>query len=243
MLKNYLRLAWRNIARHKAYSFINILGLSLGLSVCLVIFLLSHFELGADTFHPDRQRIYRLISKEVRPEFTYLQGAVPSIAAFEARRTIPGLEATAAWHRYKAHVQPVDSDKPAGSEKVIPAPATIIAEPQYFSIFPYHWLVGNPATALNDPFKVVLTESQSRIYFGHIPPEKTMGRVLIYNDSLRLTVSGIVEDWKENSDFLYTDFISFKSFRQTTENLRQAISCLITILEYAARLIGSFVYF
>ena len=205
MLKNYLKLAWRNIARHKAYTFINILGLSLGLSVCLVIFLLSHFELSTDAFHPDSQRIYRLISKEQRPEFANLQGAVPPFAPLVVRQSIPGIEATAAWHRYEAHVQAVGSDKPQGNEKLISAPATIIAEPQYFSIFSHRWLAGSPATALNAPFKVVLTESRARIYFGNISPEKAMGRVLIYNDSLRLTVSGVVEDWKENSDFLYTD--------------------------------------
>lgn len=222
MLKNYLKLAWRNIARHKVYSFINILGLSIGLSVCLVIFLLSYFELGTDAFHPDGQRIYRLVSKEVRPDFTFLQGAVPPITPLVVRQGIPGLEAIAAWHRYEAHVQPVGNDKPAVREKVIPAPTTIIAEPQYFSIFSHHWLAGSPATALNAPFKVVLTESRARIYFGNIPPEKTMGRELIYNDSLRLTVSGIVEDWKQNSDFLYTDFISFPTIN--TSFLRHKIN-------------------
>jgi putative ABC transport system permease protein len=222
MLKNYLKLAWRNIARHRAYSFINILGLSLGLSVCLVIFLLSYFELSTDTFHPDHQRIYRLVSKEVRPDFTFLQGAVPPITPLVVRQGIPGLEAIAAWYGYEAHVQPVANDKPATGKNVIPAPATIIAEPEYFSIFSHHWLAGSPATALNAPFKVVLTVSRARIYFGNIPPEKTMGRELIYNDSLRLTVSGIVEDWRQNSDFLYTDFISFATIN--TSFLRHKIN-------------------
>ena len=222
MLKNYFIMAWRNIARHKAYSFINILGLSIGLSVCLVIFLLTHFELGTDTFHPDRQRIYRLISKGVRQDFTFLQGAVPPITPLAVRQSIPGLEAVSGWYGYEAHVQPVGNDKPAAGDKVFPAPATIIAEPQYFSLFSYHWLAGSPATALNAPFKVVLTESRARIYFGNIPPEKTIGRVLVYNDSLRLTVSGIVEDWKENSDFLSTDFISFSTIN--TSFLRHQIN-------------------
>jgi putative ABC transport system permease protein len=221
MLKNYFKMATRNIARHKAYTFINILGLSLGLSVCLVIFLLTHFELSTDTFHPGGQRIYRLISKEQRPDFTFLQGAVPPITPLAVRQSIPGLETVAAWHGYEAHVQPVGNDKPAAGDKAFPAPATIIAEPQYFSIFSYHWLAGSPATALNEPFKVVLTESRARLYFGNISPEETMGRVLLYNDSLKLTVSGVVEDWKENSDFLYTDFISFPTIN--TSFLRHKI--------------------
>jgi putative ABC transport system permease protein len=216
MLKNYLKLAWRNIVRHKAYTFINILGLFLGLAACLVIFLLIHFELSTDTFHPESQRIYRLISKTQRPDFTFRQGAVPPIAPFAVRQTIPGLEATASWQRYiKAHVQPIGSDKPATGGKILPAPATIIAEPQYFSIFSYHWLAGNPSNSLNNPFTVVLTKSRARIYFGNIPPEEAMGRVLVYNDSLRVTVSGIVEDWTENSDFSCTDIISFSTINNS----------------------------
>jgi putative ABC transport system permease protein len=216
MLKNYLKLAWRNILRHKAYTFINILGLSLGLAACLIIFLLIHFELSTNTFHPESQRIYRLISKTQRPDFTFRQGTVPPIAPFAVRQTIPGLEATASWQRYiKAHVQAVGSDKPATGDKILPAPATIIAEPQYFSIFSYQWLAGNPSNSLNNPFTVVLTKSRARIYFGNIPPEKAMGRVLVYNDSLRVTVSGIVEDWTENSDFSCTDIISFSTINNS----------------------------
>lgn len=208
MLKNYLRIAARNIARHKTYTLINLLGLSIGLAVCVVIFVLTHSELGTDTFHPDGGRIYRLISREKRPDFTFLQGSVPPIAPLAVRRNIPGLETVAACHRYEAHVQP------AGSKTVISAPATIIAEPSYFSIFPYRWLAGSPA-ALNAPFQVVLTGSRARIYFGNIATEKMLGRVLVYNDSLRLTVSGIVEDGQENSDFRYTDVISFSTINSS----------------------------
>ena len=60
MLKDYLKIAWRNITRHKTYAFINILGLSLGICTCVVIFLICHYELSADTFHPGKERIYRV---------------------------------------------------------------------------------------------------------------------------------------------------------------------------------------
>jgi len=205
MLKNYLKLAWRNIARHPAYSFINILGLSIGLSVCLVIFLLSHFELGTDTFHPDGDRIYRLIGKTQQAEGIHLAASIPPISPLAARTSIPGLEAVAAYHLYTAQV------RPPGAHNPIPAEKAIIAEPQYFSILPYEWLAGDPLTSLNTPFKVVLTKSRARAYFGDTPPDKIIGKELVYNDSLRLTVSGIVKDWAANTDFPYTDFISFST--------------------------------
>jgi len=209
MLKNYLKMAWRNIRRNRVYTFINILGLSIGLIACLVIFLITRFELGTDTFHPDGDRIYRLIGKKQQQGGTHLYAMVPPIAPLAARTTIPGLEAVAAYHRYTAQVLA------PGAHDPVPATTTIIAEPQYFLIFHYDWLAGNPLTSLRTPFKVVLTQSRARIYFGNISPDKLIGRTLVYNDSLRLTVSGIVKDWTENTDFPYTDFISFSTINVT----------------------------
>ncbi|WP_188938392.1 ABC transporter permease, partial [Puia dinghuensis] len=87
--------------------------------------------------------------------------------------------------------------------------------PEYFSIFRYRWLAGNPTTALNDPFRVVLSEKEAIRYFGPGDPDRWLGRGLIYQDSLQVTVSGIVQDWKENSDFAFLDFISYATIEQS----------------------------
>src|SRR4029078_1773704 len=84
----------------------------------------------------------------------------------------------------------------------------IITWPGYFDVFNYEWLAGNPGTALNDPYKVVLAESQANKYFGNQPAATLIGKTVVYNDSLQLTVSGIVKDWKGRSDFPFTDIIS-----------------------------------
>jgi hypothetical protein len=60
MLSNYLKIAWRNMARRKIYTIINVMGLALGISACMVIYLVAHHELSFDTFHPDKDRIYRI---------------------------------------------------------------------------------------------------------------------------------------------------------------------------------------
>lgn len=62
MIKNHLKLAWRNVLRNKAFTAINVLGLSLGIGACLVIYLITSYELGFDTFHPDKERIYRVMA-------------------------------------------------------------------------------------------------------------------------------------------------------------------------------------
>jgi len=99
----------------------------------------------------------------------------------------------------------------------------IIADSGYFSIFKYEWLAGNPTAALNDAFKVVLTEDKAKQYFGSIAPAAMIGKNIIYEDSLQVTVSGIVKNWTDNSDFAKTDFISFatiqSSFLKNTRHL------------------------
>jgi putative ABC transport system permease protein len=61
MIQNYLKIAWRNISKHKVYSFINVLGLALGICGFLVIFLIVHYDLSFDNFHPDKERIFRIV--------------------------------------------------------------------------------------------------------------------------------------------------------------------------------------
>ena len=80
----------------------------------------------------------------------------------------------------------------------------------YFDIFTYHWLSGN-AASLNQPYHVVLTKNRATQYFGNISPEKMIGKTVIYDDSLKVTVSGIIGDWEKHSDFAYTDFISIST--------------------------------
>ena len=84
MFKNYFKIAWRNITRNKAYSIINILGLALGICSCIVIFLITSFEFSFDKFHPDADRIYRIVG-EVRNnagEKIFLNNIIPDVAGF-----------------------------------------------------------------------------------------------------------------------------------------------------------------
>jgi putative ABC transport system permease protein len=93
----------------------------------------------------------------------------------------------------------------------------IITDPQYFQIFQYKWLAGNPATSLNDPFRVVLSAAEVQKYFGAISPRDAIGREVFYPglDSLRTYVSGVVQDWDQRTDFGFKDFISYSTVETT----------------------------
>jgi ABC-type antimicrobial peptide transport system permease subunit len=86
-----------------------------------------------------------------------------------------------------------------------------LTDPQFFDVFQYEWLQGNKGTALHEPFQVVISENEAKRYFGSLSLDQIMGRQIIYEDSLHLTVAGIVKDWTENSDLKFTDFISLST--------------------------------
>lgn len=219
MLRNYLRTAIRNLARHRVSTLINLLGLTIGVTACLVIYVVTSFELSFDTFHPDSDRIYRVVGKALMGKSAeeHPVGFIPRAAPKAIREEVAGLEEVAAFHNLRSHVFIPDGtremkrfdEKTLGTEQA----QIIIADPQYFAIFRYEWLAGSPQTALKDPLKVVLSEQKARLYFGDIPLSNMLGREVIYRDSVRTTVSGIVKDWTHNTDFTFTDFISAATIR------------------------------
>jgi putative ABC transport system permease protein len=217
MLQNYLKIALRNLLRNKVYSFINILGLAIGVSACLVIFLLVSFEMSFDNFHPDRERIYRITSGFKNPDGNSNRNAgISAPMPAVIRQQLTGIESVSAFHNWYPKVMIPNEKKDTKNPPKIwkndaDLSVVLICESQYFQIFQYKWLQGNPKTALNTPNEVVLTEKKAEKYFGKIPLEQVMGKQLYYNDSLVATVTGIVKSMPKNSDFAFEDFISLKS--------------------------------
>jgi putative ABC transport system permease protein len=207
MIKNYLKIAWRNISRNRIYTVINVLGLSLGVCACIVIYIISSYELSFDTFHPDKERIYRVMGDVTESTGEKLHfGKLPLPLASTARQELSGLDAIAGISPYNAKVSILQSaGKPA---KYFDNSGIVIADPQYFDIFKYNWISGNAIHSLRAPFTVVLTESKAHKYFGSIPLDKIIGKQVIFDDSLKVSVSGIVKDWDKKTDLAYTDFIS-----------------------------------
>ena len=217
MLQNYLKIALRNLLRNKVYSFINILGLAIGVSACLVIFLLVSFELSFENFQPDREQIYRVVSGFKNDDGSInVNGGLSAPMPTAIRQDLSGIENLAACHIWYPRVT-IPNDKKDTKN----APKTwkndnnevLVCEPQYFQIFNYEWLQGNPKNALKTPNEVVLTVGKAEKYFGKIPLEQVMGKQVFYKDSLIATVTGIVKELPKNTDFKFEDFISFKSIK------------------------------
>ena len=221
MLRDYFRTALRNLLRQKGTSLINLAGLTLGVTACLAIYLVTNFELSYDTFHPDRERIYRVVgeSRYGAKNEPHPVGFLPAPVPAALRAEVPGFETIAAFHNSTSHVlvpNGNDKDKPTRYEARRRGKGVVdlvVAEPTYFEIFKYDWLAGNPKTALVEPFQVVLTEGAARTYFGSLSPDQVLGRELVYFDSLRVRVAGVVGDFANPSDLTFTDFLSFPTIR------------------------------
>ncbi len=222
MLKNYWLVAIRKLWKHKIHALINVLGLTVGLASCLIIFLITHFELGYDHFHPNGERIYRIVTHEGAQDHQNNMGAVPGPLPPALRKELTGFQAVSAFLNARSKVIIRGKDTLQQTKELDPPPAgtpspIIITDPQYFQIFQFKWLAGNPSTSLNDPYRVVLSASEVRQYFGAIPPREAIGREVFYPDldSLRTYVSGVVEDWDHNTDFAFRDFISYSTAQAT----------------------------
>jgi putative ABC transport system permease protein len=215
MLKKQLRFSLRRLSRHKLTTVINTLGLSFGILSCLVIYLYVAYEFSYDKFHAEGDRIYRVIVWTDEPTRGHNEGPnMPPPLASDLRREVTGFSAVTGFFTDDTRVLVPVAGKPP---RVIPTASEgeqlhiNLADSQYLTIFHYQWLAGNAATALQNPYSVVLTESEGRRYFGTGQPADWIGHSLVYFDTLTVSVTGIVKDWQQNSDFGFKDLISYNT--------------------------------
>ena len=207
MIKSYWTSAWRMLVRNRIYTVINVLGLALGICACLVIWVIVRYEFSFDRNHPDGERTYRIVSYEqyMKDEPERLMPAVLADIPGAVQQEIPGVERVAPYHILDKDTAVINL---AGKQDLYPV-KSIVTGPEYLRIMGYRWLAGDAQTALTRPFSVVLTESRARQYFGTGPLVEMIGKEIVYQDSLRVNVGGVVRDWPGNTDFHFTDFISF----------------------------------
>lgn len=210
MIRNYFILALRNFRKHKVFSLINVLGLAVGISASLVIYLIVQYEFSFDRFHKDGDRIYRVVSNLNFSGKTYDNSGIPAPVPAEAGTAIPGLEVSAGFHTM---YQPRVSIHKSGLEKPVvfkERKGVIFADQHYFNLFAYQWLAGSP-DVLKEPSVVVLSESRAKEYFPFGDATKAVGQVMMYDDSIAVTVAGIVKDLDQVTDLTFKEFIALST--------------------------------
>ncbi|MDN5289208.1 MAG: hypothetical protein JWR38_5482 [Mucilaginibacter sp.] len=208
MIKNYFKIALRNFGRHKLFTFINIIGLSIGISSALVIYLIVHFDFTFDKFHPDSDRIYRVVTEFSFSGEVGYNGGVTSPLSGVVQNEVSGVERSAPFYTFETNVfipQNTGTPKKFKNQENI-----ILADGRYFNLFSYKWLAGSAKTALDAPYQVVLTSDQAKIYFPSTSYNQMLGKTVIY-DSIKTTVTGIVQTIQENTDLYFHNFISYST--------------------------------
>lgn len=205
MLRNYFKIALRNLWKGKAFSFINIFGLSIGISASLVIWMIVYYDLSFDKFHPHGERIYRVVSDIDFGGTVINTSATPFPLADVVRNEINGVEKTGHTFRLEADV------KTGRKDQVFPQQRNVVlADPGFFDIYSYEWIYGSPEV-LKTPYQVVLTEDRAAQYFPGVPLYDVIGRMLTYNDTLLMKVSGLIKAFKGRTHFTITDFMSLST--------------------------------
>lgn len=204
MFKSYLKIAIRNILRHKGFSFINIAGLALGMTCFILIFLLVRDELSFDRFHENADDIYRVITvweKKGEKEFCALTTA-PLAAALE--QDFPEIVHGACFNYCSAGLIKY-------GDKSFDRDHFAFTDPSFFKMFSFTFLKGDPETALDDPLSVVLSEKTAKKYFGDQDPmgkilqvtgivgdQAPMGKILQVTGNVNIKVTGVIKDPKKS---------------------------------------------
>ncbi len=208
MLKNYFLVALRNFWRNKTFSLINILGLAIGISASLVIFLIVDYDFSFDHFEKDRDRIYRVGSDFTTGGQTASYGDVSAAMPAAIQKEMTGIELVApfrTWDETKVTIPFPDANRPVVLKK---QKDQIYTDDRYFSLIHYDWLAGSPATSLGQPYQVVLTEKNARLFYPGLAWPDIVGKPIVFNDTIHASITGIVKDIAHNTDFNFGTFVS-----------------------------------
>ena len=203
MLSNYLKIAWRNLAKNKVSSLINIVGLTVGLSACLLIGLYLQHESSFDTFQSKGNRIARVIME-------YSFSGSPEAKRDNFTSTKVGPVFTRTFPEVESAVRMTSRDRVVRYQnKLVTEHNFMFADSTFFGVFDARFRLGNPRNALSGPYKVVLTESAAQKYFGADNP---MGKILLVGpDNTAYQVTGVMADYPPNSQIKFDFLASFSS--------------------------------
>ncbi len=204
MFKNYFKIAFRNLWRHKAFSFINILGLAVGMAACFLIFLYVSFETSYDKFNTKADRIYRIVTDVKTPSETIHSGITIAPLAIYLKKDFPEVEDAV---RLTSDEFLVKKGDLKFQEK-----STVLADSTLFNVFDFQLVEGNKKTALTEPMSIILSQTAAKKYFGNA--DALGQRVLLTGAAINATITGVMKDIPENSQIHADMLISMSSSKQ-----------------------------
>ena len=210
MFKNYLKTAFRNLNRNKSYAIINVLGLTVGIAASLLIFLVIQYETSFDNFHKKKNSIYRLNTElHSQDGLSYSDGISFPVAA-ALRIDFPQIREVASIFRNGDQITIEQSDRQL---KKLKEDNFYYAEPEFFKMFDFGWLEGNPQSSLKDPHSAVLTQATAEKFYGDW--KSAIGKTFKYNNKTLYKVTGILKNIPANTDFPLSVVVAYSALENT----------------------------
>ena len=202
MVKNYLKIAIRNIKKHKGYSFINISGLAVGMACCILILLWVKDEMSFDQFHENADVIYRVTEHQYNSSGDYFPVAVTPWPLAEAlKNDFPEVVES-------SRLRILSGRLISYKEKKIYERDFVAADPSFLNMFSFPLKKGDLSTALTEPNTILITQQAATRYFGKEDP---IGKILTYNNRYDFKVVGVLENTPHNSHIQFDFLVPFES--------------------------------
>jgi len=228
MFRLNLKIALRNLWKNRGNTFINITGLSIGMASCILIFIFIRYQLSYDQEFKNKDRIYRVVSYWKYAEGEEFSKGVPQPLIPAMRNDFAVTEDVAAIRRSRGVLLIKDA---AGKVRLKTEERTFFVEPEFFKIFDYHWLQGDPRKDLLAPNAVALSEEMAIKLFGDW--KSAVGQTISYNGKKDLKVTGVFADLPENNSNPVKIAISYASYEdRNTKNwgaVADALECYVLL--------------
>ena len=210
MFRNYLKVALRSLSKRKGYSIINILGLAIGMAVCLLIVLFIESELSYDDWQLKGDNIYRVVLERKYPGRSTSYSIIPLSIGPAIQKEYPEVVECTRLFDFGGN----GNFFLRIGDKVFEESRVIAADSNFFRVFTGRLIEGDSSTALVKPNSVVLNETTAKKYFGSATA--AMGKTFLTDDgngqSTSYLITGVCKDWPDNSHFLFDRLISTSSF-------------------------------
>jgi len=204
MFRNYFKIALRNIKKRKVYSFINLIGLVLGLSISIIIMIYVKNELSYDKFHENYENLYRLGIKLDRNSGIRRSSITSPAMGTDLVAEVPEIKDQVVLKPYPGASIQVNNNNFTGN-------TVVFASESFFNIFSFDLIVGSKDDVLKEPNSIVLSKSLSKKIFGNDNP---LGKTMVIHNKFKVTVTGIVENVTQNSHIKYDAVTSFSTLKQ-----------------------------
>jgi len=210
MIRNYIRVAFRNLWKSKGFSAINILGLAVGLATCLLILFFVLDELGYDRYNAKADRIYRVDGELMFGGTHYIMAVAPDPMGATLKRDYPEVEQYVRFRSFNSWFL-----VKKGSQNIQENNVEFV-DSTFFDVFTFPMIVGNPSTALTEPHSIVITESMALKYFNGTD---VLGKTLTVNDSVPYKITGVIRDMPTQSHFRYDFLVPMADLPESRQNI------------------------